>query len=350
MRNIDYFNNYSFRLICKVIDSARKAPFWQRKLPDSNIKNMGEFRQLPITTRNQLNEIYDCGRWNELLTTYRKKSHIIVSSGGRPYRSPFISCLSKKEFNEMSLSIADMLLNNGIKNGSILIIFPGVMPYPPHILNKIWPENDIEEYQSLHISGVLFKHACIRCNLKTFCSGLRFLAYKVSEKEAAIESERIMRAYSIVKPEILAFSPNVLRNIFFPELKKRGHTFRDYNTKIIISGGSKLREDDYDQIQHLGNPKIIVWIESGELGTIGYSKAFLALQSQSIFYYTSWRQNFFETVDKDGRALPFGKRGRIVVTRLKTFVQPLIRYDLEDEGEFFILGNKLILGKDILKL
>ena len=243
-----------------------------------------------------------------------------------------------------------MFLMNGIRNGRILITFPGVMPYPSHLADRIWPTNDIGEYQSLHISGPLLKHGSIRCNLDTFCSGSRFLAYKVSKEEAIIERARIMKTYSIVRPQIVAVSPNILRNIFFPELKKLGRKFRDYNTTTLISGGSKLLRDDYRQIQYLGNPKIIIWIESGEIGTIGYSKAFLACQSDSIFYYTPWRQNFFETVDTDGRALPFGKRGRIVATRLKTFVQPLIRYDLEDEGRFFTFRNEIVLGRDISKI
>ena len=159
-----------------------------------------------------------------------------------------------------------------------------------------------------------------------------------------------MEAFSIVKPDFLAVSPNVLRNIFFPELQRRGYQFQDYNTKFIISGGEKLQDDDYKKIHNLGSPKIITWIESGEIGTIGYSKPFSPDRSQDIYYYTSWRQNFFETVDHNGKPLSFGERGRIIVTRLKTFVQPLIRYDLEDEGQFSFRDNELILESNLRKL
>ncbi len=345
----NYFED-SFKMICRVVDFSMKAPFWKRKLMEAIPRNIEEFRQFPITTREEVNELYDNGRCAELLTGSLKKSYVTVSSGGRPYRSPFVSCLTRREFEEMIAPITNMFAMNGITNGSILITFPGVMPYLPSLAGMIWPASDIEEYRSSHISGILFKQASIRANLKTFCSGLRLLAYKVSEEEALIERERVMRAYSIVKPNILAVSPNVLRNVFFPELHNRAHRFGDYNTKIIISGGSKLLEGDLENICCLGNPKIIVWVESGEIGTIGYSKAFQASCPDKSFYYTSWRENFFETVAEDGNALPFGSRGRIVVTRLKTFVQPLIRYDLEDEGKFSIIDSELVLGWDILKL
>ena len=197
---------------------------------------------------------------------------------------------------------------------------------------------------------MLFKRASILRGLKTFCTGLRFLAYKVSDEDAVIERNRIMEAFSIVKPDFLAVSPNVLRNIFFPELHKRRSRFQDYNTKVLISGGERLLDEDYRQIFNLGNPKVIVWIESGEIGTMGYSKTFLPSEQGDIFYYTSWRQNFFETVDHDGHPARFGERGRIIVTRLSTSVQPLIRYDLEDEGSFSFRENELILNSDIRKL
>lgn len=349
MKSRNSFEEYSFKRIRRVVHHARKAPFWRRKLP-GDIRSMEEFRHIPITTRKEITELCDAGRWVELLTTSPKKSHIIVTSGGRPYQPPFTSCFSKKEFEKMSQSITNMILRSGVKKGRILITFPGVMPFPSDFAKKILPRSNLEEYQSSHISGALFKHASICSNIQTFCTGLRFLAYKVSKEEAIIERKRIMRAYSFVRPEMLATSPNVLRNVFFPELERRKHSFSDYNTELVISGGSQLLKEDYERIRSFGNPKIIVWIESGEVGTIGYSSEFWPDHFGRQFYYTTWRQNLFETISNEGYPLPFGSRGRIVVTRLNTFVQPLIRYDLEDEGAFFILGNEIVLGNDILKL
>ena len=349
MKYRDPFRSYSFEIIHKLLCKARKSPYWRRKVPNE-IENIEEFRRCPITTRNEMTELYDEGNWNHLLTTSPKRSHIVVTSGGIPYRPPFFSCFSVKEFNQVSQAVSEMFLKSGIKKGRILITFPGIMPYPFHFAQKIRPAFDLEEYQSKHISGALFKHASIRSGLDTYCTGLRFLAYKISKDKALTEGTRIMKAYSIAKPEILAVSPNILRNVFFLELEKSGKGFGDFNTRTIVYGGSKLQKEDFGKIRALGDPEIISWIESGELGTIGYSGAFSASQSENLFYFTTWRQNFFETVDKDGHPLPFGSRGRIVVTRLNTFVQPLIRYDLEDEGQFCVLGDEIVLMKDILKL
>jgi phenylacetate-coenzyme A ligase PaaK-like adenylate-forming protein len=345
----EYYSNV-FPELRNIVAFARKSAFWAKKLSVHNIRNMPDFQRLPITTRNEINELYDAGRWHELLTTNRGKDNVIATSGGRPYRSPCVSCFNKQEFEQIASTITDMFLRNGVTSGRIMIVFPGVMPYPPSLARRIWPEKDVNEYESLHISGLLFKRASMRHRLKTFCSGLRLLAYKVSEEEAVMERSRIMNAYLIVKPHFLAVSPNVLRNIFFPELKRLGYCFQDHNTRLLISGGERLLDEDYQQICDLGNPKVILWIESGEIGTIGYSEAFLPSQPRDIFYYTSWRQNFFETVDGEGRSLTFGGRGRIIVTRLKTFLQPLVRYDLEDEGSFSLREGELILGKNIRKL
>lgn len=93
-----------------------------------------------------------------------------------------------------------------------------------------------------------------------------------------------------------------------------------------------------------------MWVEFGEIGTIGYSNAFFASEHKQAPFYTSWRQNYFETIDQEGNTLPFGERGRIIVTRLTTFIQPLIRYDLEDEGNFFIKEGEIVIGEDLVKL
>jgi phenylacetate-coenzyme A ligase PaaK-like adenylate-forming protein len=110
----------------------------------------------------------------------------------------------------------------------------------------------------------------------------------------------------------------------------------------LISGGSALSRSDHTRIQRLGKPKVAAWIESGEIGTIGFS-VYGSLQPQDTFYHTTWRDNLFETVTKEGHNAEFGRRGRIIVTRLNTAVQPLIRYDLEDEGQFSIRRNEVIL-------
>jgi len=348
MRWADY-SQYSLKKTSRLIRHAKKAPFWKSKLP-SSIDSIDDFRSIPITTRKEINELHDSGSWEQLLTTPREKSHIVVTSGGRPYRSPFVSCLSRKEFGQMTLAVTTMFSSADIRRGSILITFPGVMPYPSRLSRRAWPTHDLEEYRSFHISGALIKQASIRLNLRTFCTGLRFLAYKISSREAAIEKDRIMSAYSMVKPDVLALSPNVIRNIFLPQLEKEGALFTDYGTKVLISGGSRLLEDDHRRIEQLGRPKVVLWIESGEIGTIGYSKPFKSFVLRHNFYYTTWRDNLFETVNRDGHALEFGRRGRIVVTRLNTFIQPLIRYDLEDEGQFAIRGDEIVLREDIEKI
>lgn len=236
MKPENNFDEHRFREIHKAIEHAKMSPFWQRKIGTHIIKTIKDFQQLPITTRDEVNEVCDKGNWIELLTTLPKKSYIKVTSGGRPYRSPFVSYLSSKEFGEMSQTIMSMFQKNRIDNGRILVTFPGVMPYPNQFARMIKIENP-KEYVSSHISGILFKHACIQSNLETYCSGLQFLAYKISKDEAIIERDRIMKAYFIAKPDILAVSPNVLRNVFLPELEEHSRKFVEYNTKILISGG-----------------------------------------------------------------------------------------------------------------
>ncbi len=345
----DYFD-ISFNRISNVLEKAQNSPFWRSKFKNKKIYNISEFRHLPITNRKEINFLYDSGRWTELLTREQKSNDIIVSSGGKPFRSPFVSCFSDNEFSLLISTIRQLFKPiKDYKNG-ILILFPGISPFPPNFAKNILPDKDLEEYKSIHISGNLFKRATQELGIQTFCTGLRFLAYKVSTDEAKIESDRIFKSFELSDPSIIALSPKILRNVFFNKLKLIGKKFSDFHTKYLIIGGEKLIDSDYVTLDMLGSPRIINWIESGELGTIAYSNPAKPLTQKKIKYYMTCPSIFYETVDEHFQPLPFGRRGRVIVTKFSSHLQPLIRYDIEDQSRFIFKNRRLFLEKDIVKL
>ena len=113
-----YFRN-SFPELRKTVASARKSTFWAKKLSVEEIRNVSDFRKLPITRRNEINALYDAGRWQELLTSKKRKRCIIATSGGRPYRSPFVSCYDKQEFEEVVSTITDMFIKNSVNQEKV---------------------------------------------------------------------------------------------------------------------------------------------------------------------------------------------------------------------------------------
>lgn len=343
-----YFEKYLLD-IKKVTNNALQSKYWQKKIINT-INNISDFRNIPITKRKEINHLYDSGRWDELLTRAKTSNDILVTSGGRPHRSPFISCFDNTEFRTLVQTIKNIFKNISERKNGVLILFPGILPYPKSLSNVIYPTKDLEEYKSLHISGRLFKQAALELGLRTYCTGMRFLGYKVSDDEACLERDRIFKSYNITKPSIIALSPKVLRNIFYFKLNKIGKKFTDFNTRHLIIGGAKLNTSDINELGRLGSPKITNWIESGEIGTIAYTEPSKPKMITKIDLFETCPSILYETVDDNYRPLPFGEKGRIIVTRLFSAVQPLIRYDIEDYGKFVWANNKLCLDKDIKKL
>ncbi|MFA6587594.1 MAG: hypothetical protein WCT08_00855 [Patescibacteria group bacterium] len=333
----------------EVVENCHKSIFWRNRIHIREICTINDFRNIPIVNRSELANLYDHGFVEELLTQRPTDSFVKVSTGGKPFRSPLISYLSPDEFLIMQKPISKLFRELKLHEEKILITFPGTDPYPYDFGIQIESEPESGNYRSDHVSGKIFKSAAIQFGLTTYCTGLRFLAYKISDKEALLEKDRLFKALVITKPQILATSPNVLREIFMPALEKGKELFSNYETNIVILGGAALTSKDRDRLAKLGNPWLVEWIESGELGTIAYSTPYRASESPPEWLKTTWEENFFELVDDSGVSIFLCEWGRIIATRLYTSVHPLIRYDIEDNGKFAFKGNELLLYRQIIK-
>lgn len=93
----------------------------------------------------------------------------------------------------------------------------------------------------------------------------------------------------------------------------------------IVSGGEGVRDSDRALVRAAFNLDIFAGYSTRELGWIGFE-----CEQHAIHINEEWA--LVEIVDTEGRALPDGERGRVVVTTFDNRVMPFIRYDTGDVG------------------
>jgi len=124
-------------------------------------------------------------------------------------------------------------------------------------------------------------------------------------------------------------------------LKKKNRILKDIcpTLKVCIVTSEMLFEDDKQLLEkYLGVP-IVNEYGASEVDLI-------AFQNTNDEWLVNAESSFIEIVDDNGKPLPNGQQGRILVTSLYNFAHPFIRYEVGDYG---VLDEKSTAKKPILK-
>ncbi|MFT3794545.1 phenylacetate--CoA ligase family protein [Flavobacterium sp.] len=124
-------------------------------------------------------------------------------------------------------------------------------------------------------------------------------------------------------------------------LKKKNLILKEIcpTLKVCIVTSEMLFEDDKMLLEtHLGIPVV------NEYGASEVDM--IAFQNTEDEWIVNAESSIIEIVDENGKILPHGQQGRILVTCLYNFAHPFIRYEVGDYG---ILDEKSTAKKPILK-
>ena len=129
--------------------------------------------------------------------------------------------------------------------------------------------------------------------------------------------------------------------LFAKFLQKKGIVLKEICTdlKLCIVTSEMFFEEDRKLLEEQFGVPVINEYGASELGL-------LAFQNPQEEWVLNSETMFVEVVDNDGKILPYGEQGRIVITSLYNRAQPFIRYDIGDTGT---LSEKSTPKKPILK-
>lgn len=129
--------------------------------------------------------------------------------------------------------------------------------------------------------------------------------------------------------------------LFAKFLQKRGIILKDVcpQLKLCIVTSEMFFTEDKKLLEHQFGVPVVNEYGASELGL-------LAFQNPKEEWVLNSETMYVEVVDDEGKVLPYGQEGRIVITSFYNKAQPFIRYDIGDTGT---LSENSTLKKPILK-
>jgi len=322
---------YQLERLKLIYQAALESPFWRRKIGSvGRIRRLEDIERIPITCRNEIDEITFSGRFHELIAGNEHQAVHRITSGGIGHKAKFVTVMTEREYRFHLADIIRMFSANAIAPGQCLVnTLPGRHATPEWVVGTISEmHGNSSEYVNDHIAGTVLCDAADRYGLRFVSTGLPLAAYKTSAELARQQSERLMTIIEKCRPSVLATSPNLLENAILPYMVRKSMTLESLGVSKVLSAGSALAPEILHALESQG-ADVVSWLESGEVCTIAYN----APEGRSRLLPTHFT-NLFEIVDENGKHVPLGQKGRILATRLLTATQPLIRFDLEDEASF----------------
>jgi len=139
--------------------------------------------------------------------------------------------------------------------------------------------------------------------------------YNMQTYDARDEPKNHIQALNNVKPDSLSTYPSVLRNMALFALREKVQV---HQPKLIISGGELLDGHTKKTIERVFHGEIINSYGTTEAGFIAQE----CLRHEGL--HIAW--NVIVELVEDGKPVPHGSPGQVVVTDLNRFATPIIRY------------------------
>lgn len=164
----------------------------------------------------------------------------------------------------------------------------------------------------------------------------RFPVFDLSEKKMEAFLQEFQKKNFVY---INGYTSSIV--LFAKYLRKRRTVLRDIcpRLKVCIVTSEMFFEEDKQLLEDWFGIPVINEYGASELGL-------LAFENRQREWILNSETMFVEIVDQQGRVLPEGEEGKIVVTSLYNKAHPFIRYEIGDSG---IIGNRDNQKKRILQ-
>lgn len=271
-----------------LISHASKSPYYHHILANKIIETTDDLIQLPILTRELMEENIASNKLN----TAPAIGGYVSRSGGSSGK-PKYSIYNQEDWEHMMSEAVQIFYALGLRRGD-------------RLANCLLAGD-------LYGSFVSFDHINYRLGIMTFA-----FAGNVNE-DVFIDTWQKFNINAI--QGVPASIVPMLKNI-----KKKIHQF---TLEKVIYAGSPLSLTDY---QWLKEELMVKRIASVIGANDGGQMAYQCQHMKGSIHHTIDDFNYIEIVDNNGNRLPNGEAGNILITSLLKFSYPLIRYQIGDRG------------------
>jgi phenylacetate-coenzyme A ligase PaaK-like adenylate-forming protein len=274
----------------RLIEAARRSPFYGRRLKGVCIENAADLAKLPELTRDEMEA--NMPPQGEALATGVWSGGYVSRSGGST-GAPKFSVYDRRDWEAMIASAAEVFGALGLRASDRL--------------------GNCMLAGDLYGSFVSFDHINNRLGLASF----GFAGNSKPETFADVWRKFHINAVEGIPTHMVPF----LRRAKELEPKLR--------LEKVVYGGSPMSSADYSWLQSKLKVKRIASVIGANDGCqLGYQ----CERMRGLLHHTIDEFNWVEVVDEQGQPVPDGSAGRILITSLLKFAYPLIRYAIGDSG------------------
>ncbi|HVU75229.1 MAG TPA: hypothetical protein VHD38_00085 [Candidatus Paceibacterota bacterium] len=146
----------------------------------------------------------------------------------------------------------------------------------------------------------------------------------VAVRDFLTTPQAVLKQIESFKPDILTSYPSIL--LESAQLLRQDPTIAHIRPRYVVSFGEMLTPAARQLIGEAFQAEVYDRYAIEEVGAIGSECA------KHDGFHIHMESIVVEVVDREGKCVPEGERGRVVVTDLFNSVMPFIRYDTGDEG------------------
>jgi phenylacetate-coenzyme A ligase PaaK-like adenylate-forming protein len=273
-----------------VVERARRSKHY-RELP--SISELADLSRLPILEKETI-ERHSLPASHDMSTGARPSGEVLRT--GATVSEPRFIVYSRIDWNNMIREAISVLYEVGVCPGD-------------RVINTLFGGN---LYGGMTTSQDEFSRMPVE-------------AYSTGQTVRANDILMLVRSFSA---NVIVGMPTLL----LPLLRDAKASDPGLTIEKVVYGGSPMMESDKQWLQDcLGTQSISSILAANDGAQLGYQCADLG----GTLHHICDDYNLLEVVDEDGRRLPDGEAGDLIITSLQKFEGPLIRYRIGDVGRIF---------------
>ncbi len=294
-KRLEIINNDLLRLIRE----ARKSPFYEKRIGEVN--SIDDLEKIPILTRTEMEK--NMPPFGSDLGTKIPVGGYVSRSGGST-GEPKFSIYDKEDWQNL------------IEHATRVFIALGLKPYDK-VANLLLAGN-------LYGSFVSFDHVNAKLGVTSFAF------------TGNADTEFFIKVYKNFGIDVIEGVPAYTMKL----MKEAKEIYPALRIERIIYGGAPMSLADKTWLkENIGAKRISSLIGANDGGQFAFQCECLS----GNIHHTCDDFNYVEIVDEYGKKVRDGEEGRILITSLKKYAFPLIRYDIGDWGR--IVKEKCDCGR-----
>ena len=291
--NYEQLKNYQDKALRKMVRYAYTVPLYHNKykkngVHPADIKGLEDIKKIPLITKDDLRRNYPD---NIIPKNYNKENGFLLSTSGSTGKPVFV-------YNDIFTSIKGLVgFTRALKS-----------------FGYDWKKSKVALIMDIAPGSV--EHASFTQSITPFLK--RFITLdNIKFLHVGENTETLLKELNEFQPEFLGSDPNFLKKLAYLKITGKANNI---NPSCLSSGGAMLDLYTKNYVKKAFGVDLYDTYGTTEGGPVGFE----CIENGNYHIHSDFV--FLEYLDEKDDSVPFGKTGKLVVTKLYGKGTPIVRY------------------------